>query len=467
MKRQRWRWVLLIGLALVLSACVSTPKLRPTAPTAAPSATMEAIPEITPTPVAEATVTVSAEPLVDPSRRAPTQPLWQYFQQHFGFVDCAQLAAASQRRQIGYQRQSHALLAVLDQSLAEIALVAQKLEAAQLPSEFALLPLVESHYRALASRGNRPAGIWQLMPATARGLGIEVSDDDDGRLDSERASNAAIQLLVHLGQVFNGDWRLVNMAFNAGEYRVRRALRQQRRAGQPRQANTLAVSAITHDHLAKLEALSCWVLAQAADGKLPTLADPQVLVALPLAQPIQLDFLAHLSGLSATRLRQLNPAWRSALSPDIAGLTVLLPTSHAPAARAGLKQLQALPAIPWKNWQAQAGTQNPLDPGLPLDYPISAEQLSAIQQPAGSPLPNTGSLHWLPMRTPASTPIDAVEPAPVADQLQAQRHRVRAGDTLSAIARRYRLKLADLLRWNRLHLGSVIRPGQALMLRGD
>jgi membrane-bound lytic murein transglycosylase D len=44
---------------------------------------------------------------------------------------------------------------------------------------------------------------------------------------------------------------------------------------------------------------------------------------------------------------------------------------------------------------------------------------------------------------------------------------VRAGDTLSAIAQRYRLKLADLLRWNRLHLGSVIRPGQALMLRGD
>lgn len=468
MKRRRWHSAALGSLALVLTACVSGPEVRPgTTATTAPTDQAAAIIAPTAVPVPDTRLPVPAERNSELPRLAPTQPIWQYFQNHLGFAECARLTPASQRRLTAYRRQSGVLQAVLSQSLAEFALVAQQLEAAQLPAEFAFLPLVESHYRALASAGNRPAGIWQLMPTTARGLGTVVTAEFDARLDTDRASKAAIKLLIHLGQVFSGDWRLANMAFNAGEFRILRALRQQRRAGQARSASTLAVSPITHDHLAKLEALSCWALEQAAARQLPELANEQILVALPLAQPIRLDFLAHLSGIAAVRLRQINPAWQTPLGPAIDGLTVLLPASNVAAALAGLAQLEALPAIPWRSWQAQTIQQNGLEQELALDYPISKVQLAAIQQPALSRLPSDGTIRWLPARAPSPVAADRDNAETATSVRQANRHRVRAGDTLSDIARHYRLRLTDLLRWNQLHLGSVIKPGQPLILHGN
>jgi len=94
--------------------------------------------------------------------------------------------------------------------------VLEQIEQRKMPGEFAFLPYIESNYTALASSGDRSAGIWQLMPDTAREAGLRITREYDGRLDVYASTTAALDLLERYNEQF-GDWRLADMAFNAGE----------------------------------------------------------------------------------------------------------------------------------------------------------------------------------------------------------------------------------------------------------
>lgn len=92
-----------------------------------------------------------------------------------------------------------------------------------LPQELACLPLVESAFENQAVSRAGAAGLWQLMPETARRYGLEVSATRDERFDVARATIAATAYLHFLYGHF-GDWPLALAAYNCGEGTMRRAL---------------------------------------------------------------------------------------------------------------------------------------------------------------------------------------------------------------------------------------------------
>lgn len=270
-----------------------------------------------------------------------------------------------------------------------------------LPSEVMLVPLIESYYRPDARGPGGAMGLWQLMPDTARRFGLGVHGSDDERLDLQSSTEAAMRLLSIHAQNFPTYPRLIFAAYNAGGYRVRKALAG-RDFGPDVPLEKLGLSRITRDYLDKIKALGCLFGDPGRfDLHLPELFPGEQLTAVSTPFPIDPERLAERIGMEDGQIRRWNQqAWiRRATTPE---RPLLLPSALAAAAT------------------------------------------------------NTLASGDLPVATPR---VATVEPAK-----DGQVHKVQAGDSLWTISRRYRVRLADLMHWNGLSKRSVLRIGQVLRL---
>src|SRR4051812_5518278 len=191
--------------------------------------------------------------------------------------------------------------------------VVDALRAANLPTEFALIPFVESGYKPGARSAAGPAGLWQMITVTARDHQVPMRPGYDGRLSPVDSTRAAVRYLKTLHGMFAGDWRLAVMAYNAGEYRVFDALRrsgQVARSADPEKLTSL--SGISRAYVRKLHALSCLLdKADDRDAWLQALDRP-----VPVLQPVMLpsdtrdlDRWAASHGRDAELVERLNPAF--------------------------------------------------------------------------------------------------------------------------------------------------------------
>ncbi|WP_419536831.1 lytic transglycosylase domain-containing protein [Endozoicomonas sp.] len=150
----------------------------------------------------------------------------------------------------------------------------QKIQEKGLPSELALLPLIESELNLKAKSSAKAIGVWQLMPRTARAYGLNVSKKCDERTDLEKATDAALTYIEYLYRKTN-DWILTIAAYNAGLYRVRQSIAKAEASGEYPEEGfwSLGLPAETRKHVAKFLALSHVVLLPGKHGiKLPSLA---------------------------------------------------------------------------------------------------------------------------------------------------------------------------------------------------
>lgn len=95
----------------------------------------------------------------------------------------------------------------------------------QIPQEFLFLAMAESAFTTTAKSSKKAIGIWQIMPATARGLGLEINQYIDERKDPIKSTEAATKYLKYLYDS-TGEWYLAAMAYNCGLGRLKRAIEQ-------------------------------------------------------------------------------------------------------------------------------------------------------------------------------------------------------------------------------------------------
>ncbi|HEX7801503.1 MAG TPA: transglycosylase SLT domain-containing protein [Pseudoxanthomonas sp.] len=293
--------------------------------------------------------------------------------------------------------------------------VVDSLRQADLPTEFALIPFVESGYKPGARSASGPAGLWQFIGVTARNHGVAMRTGYDGRLSPVDSTQAAVRYLKTLHGMFGGDWRLAVMGYNAGEYRI---LQSMRRAGMNAQnakpAQLPGLSGITYAYVEKLHALAC-IFQQADDREewLRTL-DRDVPRLAPQALPgdvASLDEWARRQGHDSALLKRLNPALAGGVSRNGKPVRVLAPSSAGAATVA--RQAVDSPA---------------------LVAPTAAKSAKAT---AASATAAAGS------------------------------HTVKRGESAWSIAHRYGLSSQQLLARNGLSSTAVLRPGMVLKLEGD
>jgi hypothetical protein len=96
-----------------------------------------------------------------------------------------------------------------------------------IPDDFKYMMTIESSLNITAKSPAGAAGLWQLMPQTAKQLGLEVSDDVDERYDIEKSTRAACKYIRQAYAKY-GDWMLVSASYNAGQARISSLLEKQK-----------------------------------------------------------------------------------------------------------------------------------------------------------------------------------------------------------------------------------------------
>jgi membrane-bound lytic murein transglycosylase D len=247
---------------------------------------------------------------------------------------------ASARWRLHYANATIRLANSRDDVLPLFGYVVDAMRAENLPTEYALIPFVESRYHPDARSDGGPAGLWQMIAATARRQGVSIRGGYDGRLSPAESTRAAVRYLKRLDRMFGGDWRLVAMAYNAGEGAVLSAIRRSGHGLPDADPGALpGLSPITLAYARKLQALSCLLQEAHARAAWQDAIDRPVPLLVSVRLPAgggSLDAWAQRHGLDAAALRRMNPAFpRGALDGRIPDL--LAPaTGPAPPVRAFL-----------------------------------------------------------------------------------------------------------------------------------
>lgn len=328
---------------------------------------------------------------------------------------------------------------------------------AGLPSEFALLPIVESHYRPYPGPESRPAGMWQMVGSTARSTGLTVDSSFDGRLNLAASTESAIALLNRYGDHFNSDWRLVAFAYNAGEHRVKRALEKHEPSQSFDSLRGLGLSDISYEYLTKLLALSCLIREpERYQLELPKLPEEQRLVRLDLEGTVGRNLLRALSGMDDDEFARYNSGLLRNHSNTVKSLPLLATNETADRIEGVVDQL---PDRYRTGWQQRRLREGETIEELASTYDLPSELLYAINRHEPEP---SSSLVWLPGRSGGNPSVSAPAPEPRTSGA-ATTHTVRSGDNAWTIARRNGLTVQQLLRYNGMD-NPRLKPGQRLRL---
>jgi membrane-bound lytic murein transglycosylase D len=410
--------------------------------------------------------------------------------------------------------------------------IVDEIEKRGLPLELALLPIVESAYDPFAYSPGRAAGMWQIIPGTAKHLGLEQNWWYDGRRDIEASTHAALNYLASLNKQFHGDWLHALAAYNSGGGRVRSAIRANKLRHKATDFWSLDLPKETENYVPKLLALSELLRNQEKYNlKFPQLPNEPYLASVNIGSQIDLALAAELAGVKLKTLQQLNPAFNHwATAPD-GPHKLMVPQSKAQQFKQALTALPKAERLEWLRHKVVSGDSliriankyrttpeiirstnhvsgNTIRVGQHLLIPVASKSrqsyaLSQTQRLSKLKSISRGSQKieynvkpgdnlWDISRTynvshrslakwNGMAPTDPLRigqsltiwlddkssnrsPSAITRTIMYQ---VRNGDSLSLIAQKFKVRVADLVKWNQLEGKRYLKPGQRLKLFVD
>ena len=461
----------------------------PAAPTA--GATTDAATAAVPAPAADAAANAAAPaaaPATDPAAAAAVAPegapaaasaadapapvaieekdLWGRIRRGFKMPDLETKRAQASTR--WYAAKPEYIARMTDRASMYLYHIVDELEKRNMPTELALLPFVESAMQPEAVSFAKAAGLWQFIPSTGRLYSLEQNLWKDERFGVIESTRAALDYLQKLYAEF-GDWQLALAAYNCGEAGVERALARARKAHRSLAYQDLRLPNETQYYVPKLQALKNIIADPQHYGiELPAIRNEPYFVAVNKTPDIDVSTAAHLADMPLEDFRALNPAFNRPVIVGASSPTILLPADRAEAFNANLSAWQAT-GQPLASWTAYT-----LQPGEVLGKVAERVGLTEAQLREANHIPPryravAGSTILIP-RDEASS--DDIAPGfitasftlvPENGNLRQVNYRVRRGDTLASVARRWHVSADDIVAWNQLHSMSLF-AGQHLTL---
>tara|TARA_B100001248_G_scaffold262195_1_gene256654 strand:+ start:17210 stop:18892 length:1683 start_codon:yes stop_codon:yes gene_type:complete len=270
-----------------------------------------------------------------------------------------------------------------------------------LPEDLVYIALIESGFNATAYSRAAAVGYWQFIRGTGKAYGLRIDSYADERRDFVLSTQAAAQYLKALYNLF-GDWYLAIASYNVGENRVKRLVMRYQTRDFWELAKRRKLPRETINYVPKYIAAKLIAKNPAKYGFNDVeWQEPVRFDELEVKEPVHLEKYAKALGLSYEEMKRYNPMYRSKLAMPAKGKTA--------------------------NIKVPAGTLDKAQK-LVANYIVRDKGLIASMQ-----------------------------------QPEYVRYRVRRGDTLGHIARRFRTRVSTIKRLNGMR-SSFIRSGQRLLV---
>jgi peptidoglycan lytic transglycosylase D len=326
--------------------------------------------------------------------------VWQRIRKGFAMPELDNALVRRKTRE--YAANHEYLQRMLDRSRIYLYHIVEEVERRGLPTELALLPMVESAFNPMAYSRSHASGLWQFVPGTGKRFDLKQNPYYDGRRDIVDSTGAALDYLTQLHKRHR-DWHLALASYNWGENAVARAVAQNRKAGRRTDYSSLRMPGETRNYVPKLQALKNIISNPSKYGiDLAPIPNERYFTTVLTGRPeLDLALAARLAEMPVQEFKALNPGFRRPLMQSPKGTRIVLPSDKVAVFHDNLAKHD-------RGSGASAGASRPIHDKVP------------------------------------------------------RFHRVEPGDTLSAIALRYRVRLADLRRWN--PGVDILRIGQKIHL---
>ncbi|MHB8668218.1 MAG: transglycosylase SLT domain-containing protein [Burkholderiales bacterium] len=385
--------------------------------------------------------------------------LWDRIRNGFAIPDIS--SPLVEDRQIWYASQPSYVKRMVERGKRYLYYIVEQLEKRGMPTELALLPMVESAFNPMAYSRSHASGLWQFIPSTGKNYNLEQNLWYDGRRDIVASTAAALDYLQYLYQMY-GDWDLALASYNCGENTVARAIEKNAAKGLPTDYLSLDLPTETRYYVPKLQALKNIIENPHAFGiDLDPVPDAPYFVTVENTGDIDVRLAAKLADMPLADFLALNPGHNRPVIVANAAPGLVLPADKAKIFLANLEERDQ-PLVTWQKYTLKRGDNLA---HLAAKHRISLARLKQVNNIGRRTRVGPGYQLLLPLKGASLEPLPAMYRPPSAAEPAMRVHKisytVRRGDTLPGIAHRYRVSAQDLRRWN--HVGRLT-AGQRLAI---
>jgi membrane-bound lytic murein transglycosylase D len=394
--------------------------------------------------------------------------LWQRIYSRFDIKD--ENNSRSKKYEKWYSARPEYIERMMDRSQKYLFYVVGEVEKRGMPSEIALLPMIESAYNPIANSRSKAVGIWQFIPSTGRLYGLKQDWWQDKRRNVVDATNAALDYLQKLHALF-GTWDLALAAYNAGEGTVSRAIAKNKAKGLPTDYANLKLPAETKDYVPKLQAIKNIVSNPSQYGLyIDPIPNKPYFTYVEAPAVIDADLAANLAEISYDEFLLLNSEHRRPLiRTNEKTQKFILPINAADTFVKNLSQNEK-PLVSWNIYQPK---RNEKIKTIANKFDMEESDLIKANDLNPHKLIKPSSIILVAKKegteTNAHQDIDESKiqkDSKTEISVSPNKYKVKPGDTLTKIAKKYGISVDELKDINQI-TASDIQIGSTLQLKRE
>ena len=415
--------------------------------------------------------------------------LWQRIKNGYAMPDSN--SALISRHENWYSSRPDYMRRMVERSQRYLFHIVEEVEKRGMPTEIALLPMIESAYNPNAYSRSSASGIWQFIPSTGKNFGLKQNWWVDNRRNVTAATDAALTYLQKLHAMF-GAWDLALAAYNAGEGTVGRAIERNRRLGLPTDYESLNLPPETRNYVPKLQAIKNLMTNPNNYGlEIQSIANTAYFTSVKAPAQIDAHLAAKLAEISYDEFIALNPSYnRPVITKSGDSHDLLLPISAAQTYKDNLAAYDK-PLVSWQTYHAKRGER--MD-NIAKKFGIQVAQLRDVnglssQKKIGKSstilVPNGNQTNFKSTETKdSSSSIEAVNDDSTTNNVNSEldvasaennnneidpaaqgsvTYKVKRGDRMQAIAKRYGVSVKQIMASNSLK-NNRVKAGQLLTI---